>query len=61
MFLLLVVSAVYANSQELITIPDIENLEKAKVSSILGGDTINTYQYAESIRLIDGGGSCWEK
>jgi len=57
----LVVSAVYANSQELITIPDIENLEKAKVSSILGGDTINTYQYAESIRLIDGGGSCWEK
>jgi len=52
LLLLLVVSAVYANSQELITIPDIENLEKAKVSSILDGDTINTYQYAESIRLI---------
>jgi len=52
LLLLLVVSVVYANSQELITIPDIENLEKAKVSSILDGDTINTYQYAESIRLI---------
>jgi len=52
LLLLLVLSAVYANSQELITIPDIENLEKVKVSSILDGDTINTYQYAESIRLI---------
>ena len=52
LLLLLVLSAVHANSQELITIPDIENLEKAKVSSIFDGDTINTYQYAESIRLI---------
>jgi micrococcal nuclease len=52
LLLLLVLSVVYANSQELITIPDIENLQKAKVSSILDGDTINTYKYAESIRLI---------
>jgi len=52
LLILLLLSAVYASSQEVITTPDIETLEKAKVSSIFDGDTFTTYQYAESIRLI---------